>query len=104
MRETDVPDRWFFLPIQEGNVRVASFTGLFETTSEAPASAPVIIDSWLSAAEGDASGLWFSSLFVDLLFPKLFVWGQYAAAAMLDAQAAPEYFSSGGQERDWNLG
>jgi len=35
MRETaaDIPDRWFFLPIKEGNVRVASFYGLAESTS-----------------------------------------------------------------------
>ena len=62
MRRTaaDIPDRWVFLPIKEGNVRVASFFGLMETTSEAaPLSAPMTLDSWLSAAEGDASGFWF---------------------------------------------
>jgi len=36
MRSTaaDMPDRWLFLPIKEGNARLASFFGLFETTSE----------------------------------------------------------------------
>ena len=29
------PDRWWFLPIKEGNVRIASFFGLMESTSEA---------------------------------------------------------------------
>jgi hypothetical protein len=28
------------------------------------------LDAWLSAAEGDASGLWFTSVFGDLLFPE----------------------------------
>ena len=107
MRETaaDIPDRWFFLPIKEGNVRVASFYGLAESTSEnAPLSSPMTLDSWLSAAEGDASGFWFQSLLADIAFPTAFVWGEYAAAARADAQAASDYFSSGGQERSSNLG
>src|SRR5439155_16757863 len=62
MRRTaaDIPDRWLFLPIKEGNVRIASFYSLMESTSEAaPLSAPMTLNSWLSAADGDASGLWF---------------------------------------------
>ena len=46
MRRTaaDIPDRWLFLPIKEGNVRVASFYGLMESTSEAaPLSAPMTL-------------------------------------------------------------
>jgi pimeloyl-ACP methyl ester carboxylesterase len=107
MRETatDIPERWFFLPIKEGNVRVASFYGLVETTMEiAPLSTPMTLDSWLSAAEGDASGFWLQSLLADLFFPGSFVWGEYAAAALADPQAAREYFSSGGQERESNPG
>ncbi len=103
MRRTaaDMPDRWFFLPIKQGNVRVVSFFGLMESTaSGAQPSAPVTFDSWLSAAEGDASGLWFQSFLADLLLPDAFVWGEYAAAGTLDAQAARDYFSAGGQERD----
>jgi hypothetical protein len=64
----------------------------------------MILDSWLSAAEGDASGFWFASVLGDLLFPKLFVWGEYAAVGRADAQVARNYFSSGGQERASNLG
>jgi pimeloyl-ACP methyl ester carboxylesterase len=106
MRQTaaDMPDRWFFLPINEGNARIFSFWGLMESTSEAaPLSAPTTLDSWLSAAKGDASGFWLQSLFADL-FPMPFVWGQYAAAARVDAQAARDYFSSGGQGHSSNLG
>jgi pimeloyl-ACP methyl ester carboxylesterase len=95
---SEIPERWFFLPIKEGNVRVASFIGLMESTSEnAPLSSPMTIDSWLSAAEGDASGLWFQSLAADLFFPKSVVWGERAAFARVDAQAAREHFSPGRQ-------
>jgi len=107
MRDTaaDIPERWFFLPIKEGNVRVASFYGLMESTSEAaPLSAPMTLSSWLSAANGDSSGFWFQSLLADLAFPGSFVWGEYASSARADAQAANEYFSAGGQEHDSNLG
>jgi pimeloyl-ACP methyl ester carboxylesterase len=101
MRRTaaDMPDRWFFLPIKEANVRIASFFGLFESTSEAaPADAPMTLGSWLSAAEGDASGLWFASLAGDLLFPKMFVWGEYAAIGVQDARVADAYYASGGDQ------
>ena len=107
MRETavDIPDRWFFLPIKEGNVRVASFYGLMETTAEAaPLSGPMTLRSWLSAGDGDASGFWFQSLLAGLFFPESFVWGEYAATASSDAQAARAYFSTAGREHDANLG
>jgi pimeloyl-ACP methyl ester carboxylesterase len=102
----DIPDRWAFLPIKEGNVRLAAFYGLMETTSEtAPLNAPMTLGSFLSAAKGDPSGLWFMSLLADVAFPQAFVWGEYAAAATLDSQAAREYFSSGApQQHGSNLG
>ncbi len=101
----DIPNRWFFLPIKEGNVRVASFYGLMESTLEnAPLSSPMTLNSWLSADEGDASGFWLQSLLADLFFPGSFVWGEYAAAATSDAEAARDYFSSGGRDRYLNLG
>ena len=96
----DMPDRWGFLPINRSNVLIFTFYGLMETTShEAPLNAAATVDSWLSAGEGDPSGLWAQSLFGDV-FPIPFVWGQYAAAASLDAPAAREYFASGEQQRE----
>jgi pimeloyl-ACP methyl ester carboxylesterase len=90
-----IPDHWFFLPIKKGNVRIASFYGLMESTSEAaPLSAPITLSTWLSAAHGDASGFWLQSLLADFAFPTSFVWGQMAAAARPDAHAAHRYFSS----------
>jgi len=100
-----IPDRWFFLPIKKGNVRIASFYGLMESTSEAaPLSAPITLSSWLSAAHGDASGFWFQSLLADFAFPTSFVWGQMAAAGRPDARAAERYFSSGNHRSDSILG
>ena len=106
MRRTaaNMPDRWLFLPIQKSSVRIFSFYGLMETTSEmAPMNGPTAIDSWLSVAEGDASGFWLQSL-VAKLAPMPFVWGQYASAARLDAKAAADYFASGKEQGGTGLG
>jgi hypothetical protein len=93
---TDLPDRWFLLNIKDGNLRVGTFMSLMESTLEAaPASGPIILDAWLAADDGDASGLWAASLAGDLLFPDMFVWGQYAAAGSADDQVARERFASG---------
>jgi len=105
MERTGVPEKWFFLPIKNGHVRVASFWGLAETTAEnAPLSAPMTLTSWLSAADDDASGFWLQSLLADFAFPgALGVWGDYASVARADAQAAREYFSR--EQKDYsNLG
>ena len=106
MRRTvdDMPERWLFLPIKRGNARLAAFFGLVDSTSEAaPLSAPITLDAWLSAADGDPSGLWFASLLADLAFPEAFVWGDVAAVSRIDVGRAREHFASGAQ-RDSILG
>jgi pimeloyl-ACP methyl ester carboxylesterase len=90
---TDMPDRWLFLPINDSSVRVFSFYGLMESTAEAPMSAPMTLDAWLAAAEGDPSGFWAHTLVADIL-PIPFVWGQYASAGRVDAAAARDYFAT----------
>ncbi|HEX6354963.1 alpha/beta hydrolase [Actinophytocola sp.] len=85
-----VPDSWGVLNIKPGNVRLAAFFGLVDSTSAAAMPAPATLDSWLSAAEGDPSGLWFASLAADLIFPRSFVWGEYAAIGTADAWALPD--------------
>jgi RND superfamily putative drug exporter len=101
----DMPDHWLFLPIKKGDVRVASFFGLMESTSDAaPLSASMTLGSWLSAAKGDASGFWFESLLAGLFYPKAFVWGEYAAVARADAAAARAYYSSDRADRNSILG
>ena len=90
-----MPDHWLFLPIKRGNVRLASFFGLMDSSSEAaPISSPMTVDSWLSAANGDASGLWFMSLMADMAFPQAQVWGDVGAASRADAGAAKRFFAT----------
>ena len=91
-----MPSRWYFLPIKPGNVLVGTFLGLTESTSEAsPLSGPMTLNSWISAAHGDPSGLWLLSEMAGLILPTSFTWGEFASIAMADAQPAEAYFSSG---------
>jgi pimeloyl-ACP methyl ester carboxylesterase len=91
-----MPSRWYFLPIKPGNVLVGTFLGLTESTSEAsPLSGPMTLDSWISAAQGDPSGLWLLSEMAGLILPTSFVWGEFASVGTADAQPAERYFSSG---------
>jgi pimeloyl-ACP methyl ester carboxylesterase len=90
----DIPDHWGPLSIKPGNVRVASFFGLMHSTSQAaPISAPMTLDSWLSAAKGDPSGFWFQSLLAQLAFPEEQVFGDVAAVGRVDVGDADRAFA-----------
>jgi pimeloyl-ACP methyl ester carboxylesterase len=91
-----MPSRWYFLPIKPGNVRVGTFLGLTYSTAQASELAgPITLDSWISAAQGDPSGLWFLSLMSGLVLPQSFVWGEFASIGMADAHPVERYYSSG---------
>jgi pimeloyl-ACP methyl ester carboxylesterase len=105
MRRTasNMPDRWLFLPIKKSDVQIASFFGLFTATSAATPSGPMTLDSWLAAANGDPSGFWFMSVLANLVFPTSFVWGEFAADGMADANEATRYFASGQAQHDHSI-
>jgi pimeloyl-ACP methyl ester carboxylesterase len=83
----NIPDRWWFLPIKEGNVKAAAFFGLMNATTDGagPLAAPWTIDTLLSAGQGDGSGAWFLSLLAQVAFPSEQLWGDVAAAGRADA-------------------
>jgi pimeloyl-ACP methyl ester carboxylesterase len=92
----DMPSSWLSLPIKRGNVLVGTFLGLTEATAvDSPLSGPMTLNSWISAAQGDPSGLWFISAFANLVLPQSFVWGEFASIGMTDAKPVERYFSSG---------
>src|SRR5262245_34719310 len=98
MRKTsnNMPDRFWGLPVSAGDAKLASFFGLMESTSASePLSAPMTIGSWISAAHGDPSGLWFLSFMARMTFPDAFVWGEMAAVSRADTCAAEHYFAKG---------
>jgi pimeloyl-ACP methyl ester carboxylesterase len=98
MKQTSahMPSSWLSLPIEPGNVRVGTFLGLTYSTAQASElSGPTTLDSWISAAQGDPSGLWFLSVMAHLVLPQAFVWGEFASIGMADAQPVERYYSSG---------
>jgi pimeloyl-ACP methyl ester carboxylesterase len=91
-----MPSSWYSLPIQPGNVEIATLMGLQEETAvDPPLSGPMTLDSWISAAQGDPSGFWLLSTLANLSLPQAFTWGEFASIAMADEQPAERYFSSG---------
>ena len=87
----NIPERWLFLPIKEGNVKAAAFFGLMAATTDGagPLAAPWTIDTLLSAQQGDGGGAWFLSLMAQVAFPSEQFWGDVAAVARTDAAARP---------------
>nr|GID85214.1 hypothetical protein Ade03nite_41380 [Actinoplanes derwentensis] len=99
LRETATapPARWGPLTIKPGNVRVTGMYGMHHNgPGAAPQTAPNAIDAFLSAADGDPSGLWAMSALGDVLLPGGIVWGEFASFAMIDAPAAQAYYAAGG--------
>jgi hypothetical protein len=107
MRQTaaHIPHRFWGLPISTGDAKLASFFGLMESTSASePLSAPMTLGSWISAAHGDPSGLWFMSFMARMTFPDAFVWGETAAVSRADTRAAERYYAKGSHRNDSILG
>ena len=92
----NIPGRWLFLPIKEGNVKAAAFFGLMAATTDGagPLAAPWTIDTLLSA-QGEGGGAWFLSLMAQMAFPGEQLWGDVAAVARTDAAHARPFFANG---------
>jgi pimeloyl-ACP methyl ester carboxylesterase len=93
---TDIPSRWWFLPVKKGNVKVAAYFGLMNATTDGagPLNAPWTIDMLLHADKGDGSGAWLMSMMAQLLFPRGQVWGDVAAVGRSDAAFARRFFAT----------
>jgi pimeloyl-ACP methyl ester carboxylesterase len=92
----DIPGRWWFLPIKEGQVKVGGFWGLINATTDGggPLAAPWTIDTLLAADNGDAGGAWLLSLMGQVIFPRGQVWGDVAAVGRTDAASARRFFAT----------
>jgi pimeloyl-ACP methyl ester carboxylesterase len=91
-----IPDRWWFLPIREGNVKLGAFFGLMHATTDGagPLVGPWTIDMLLDADKGDGSGAWLLSLMTQTIFPRAQVWGDVAAVGRSDAAYARRFFTA----------
>ena len=91
-----IPNRWWFLPIKEGNVEAGAFFGLMNATTDGagPLAAPWTIDMLVAADKGDGAGAWFMSLLAQMAFPEEQLWGDVAAAARSDAAYARRLYAT----------
>jgi pimeloyl-ACP methyl ester carboxylesterase len=83
----NMPRRWLFLPIDPGKAQVIAFALLYHRTT-----APIVFDAYLSADEGDPSGLALMSLAYDLMMPSMMTWGEFfALGASADFEPGRDY-------------
>ncbi|MCG8574968.1 MAG: alpha/beta hydrolase, partial [Flavobacteriales bacterium] len=80
----NMPKSWMGISIDPNIVKMASHLGFFESIETAdgpPVNGPAIVDMWLDAAEGDASGMAIVSLMMDaMIVSKPFQsWGHFLA-------------------------
>jgi pimeloyl-ACP methyl ester carboxylesterase len=89
----DMPASWLGIPIDTGAVRLMSFFGLMESITPPgmplPASGPAVIDAWLDAAEGDASGMALMSVLGRFLMPWMGSRGHGLAMGMSSPDLLP---------------
>ena len=75
----NMPPRWLFIKIDPGKVKFISHFMMFHR-----GSAATIFDAYLSAEEGDPSGLALMSIAFDFMIPGALTWGDWAAKGSID--------------------
>ena len=73
----NIPERWLFLPIDPGKVRLITFALLYHRNTAAQ-----VFDTYISAGKGDPSGLALMTMAYNFMFPKMITWGDLAAKAI----------------------
>jgi pimeloyl-ACP methyl ester carboxylesterase len=78
-----MPDRWLFAPIDEDKVKLITFI-MFTESIRPPGDpiglyGPAAVDMWLSAAEGDSSGMALASFLSSRFLPNFYTWGHTLA-------------------------
>ncbi len=73
----NMPERWFVVPINQGKVKVVTFSLLFHRNTAA-----MVFDAYVAAEKGDASGLALMSIAYDFVVPSLMIWGDLASKAV----------------------
>ena len=71
------PQRWLFLSINPGRLKLATFGLLFQRKT-----AGMVFDAYVAAEKGDPSGLALMSLAYEFIIPTLSVWGDLASKAV----------------------
>ena len=84
----NMPDRWLFIQIDPGKVRVLTHFLLFHRNSSA-----TVYDLFLAAEEGDPSGLALMSVMYNLIWPGMNTWGEWANKGIIDYDPSRDYLT-----------
>jgi pimeloyl-ACP methyl ester carboxylesterase len=84
----DMPRHWLFLPINPGKVKLVSFMMLYNRTT-----AKLVFDAFVSAENGDASGLALMSLAYDLIITNALILGDLFAKGYSDHDPWPDFLT-----------
>jgi pimeloyl-ACP methyl ester carboxylesterase len=83
-----LPDNWNSIPIDPGKVKLMTHFGLFHR-----GSAAMVYDAYLTAEEGDPSGLAMMSQIWDSAIPPAITWGDWGAKGLTDYDPARDYLT-----------
>jgi pimeloyl-ACP methyl ester carboxylesterase len=82
------PQRWLFLSINPGRLKLATFGLLFQRKT-----AGMVFDAYVAAEKGDPSGLALMSFAYEFIIPTLSVWGDLASkATSADYDSTRDYY------------
>lgn len=85
----NLPERWLFIPVDPGKVKLVTFSQLFDR-----GTAAIIFDAYLAAEAGDPSGLALMSVLSDLVIPTGYTWGDFFAKGIsADYDTSRDYAS-----------
>ena len=84
----NMPDHWQSLPIDPGKVRLITHMLLCNH-----GSAAIVYDAYITAEEGDPSGLAYMSQMFDSMMPTAMTFGESAAKASIDFDPARDYIT-----------
>jgi pimeloyl-ACP methyl ester carboxylesterase len=73
----NMPRKWLLFSIDPGKVKVVTFCLLFQRNTAA-----MVFDTYVTAEQGDPSGLAMMSLAYDYVLPSMFTWGDFASKAL----------------------
>ncbi len=82
----NMPDEWQGLPIDPGKVKMMTQFLLFHR-----GTAAMVYDAYLTAEEGDPSGLAVMSQMYDSALPPVNIWGDFAVKGLIDYDPERDY-------------
>lgn len=84
---SDIPKRWFLIPIDEGKVKAVTFAMLYHRDT-----AIQVIDAFIAAEKGDYSGIALMSIAYNYMMPDIMIWGDFFSKGFIDYQEGRSYW------------